>query len=67
MSKPQWKLDLEAKERAVQEREEAEKRAKAQKLASLGHASGSVDSAPVHISEVRLVPHFELCVRITLA
>lgn len=53
MSKPQWKIDLEAKERAVQEREEAEKKAKAQKLASLGHASESEPVAPIHISEVR--------------
>lgn len=53
MSKPQWKLDLEAKERAVKEREEAEKQAKAQKLAGLGSASHAEEAPVVQQSQVR--------------
>lgn len=52
MSKPQWRLVEEAKERAVKEREEAERKAKAEKLASLGSTSHAEDVPVVQKSEV---------------
>jgi hypothetical protein len=53
MAKPQWKVVLEEKERAVREREEAEKLAKAQKLASLGSESHSAEPVSTKSIEVR--------------
>ena len=48
MAKPQWKVVQEEKERVIKEREEAEKKAKQEKLATLGGApSDSAEHAPV--------------------
>lgn len=38
MAKPQWKVVQEEKERVIKEREEAEKKAKQEKMATLGSA-----------------------------
>jgi hypothetical protein len=53
MSKPQWKIDLENKERVVKEREEAERKAKADKMASLGFSTHSEEIAPASTRQVR--------------
>lgn len=44
MSKPQWKIDQENKERVIKEREEAEKKAKQEKLSTLGNTSSDAAS-----------------------
>lgn len=48
MAKPSWKAQQEEKERVVKEREEAEKRAKQEKMASLGSVSAESGPAPIH-------------------